>query len=450
MCKFEYSGFQNKPLKLSSHQELLLKAKIKRFNSFWALGSSRTPCYLRSQVLDAQDNPVPGIRLVFTTHSSKKRMLPASRRSQPATGRRTSPLGYYVDGLTRDKGHSNGICLPVGCHDVGLLYASRLGNDLVLLDPEEPAQNMGMIRRFPVTRRYGRRRHTVTSNVLDTTSPYNATGLASHFAYFPTKDECTTTPPEFHTYIFRDYSDLNKKNVLSRIRYNFNNRVIQTFAMTGTDAKHNPPAGDELQKFCYVKVLIRFHSSTAYEPRSTNVLESLTFRNKTEGGSGMTVLGWRRVVVKQPTPMDFIGAVDHTEVVCIEYVCGASDSVDSDDLVVYLSLRRSRDSDGSAVDNLSERSNCNFTTYLPPPLRLARRASRLSARSFGQVTFNRGGYVYVSGRAREDARQEQSQFKLTHHEMFRHVFEGRTREISKRKCESTTKHQFISAYFECW
>uniref|UniRef100_H2XQY2 Uncharacterized protein n=3 Tax=Ciona intestinalis TaxID=7719 RepID=H2XQY2_CIOIN len=166
-----------------SRKVFVVTAKIHRFKTAWSLGFGRNPCYIRARVLDSQNESVPAVRIAFrsSNEDGKAAMMMTHKRD---SGRGRTRFPWYVEDMTSSRDYPNGVCLPVGCTNTGVLFASRLGNDLVLLEPEVPPMEMGQVKQ--VHRHNGRTRSSSRrlSKVLKTATPTRNSSGVIHTAYF--------------------------------------------------------------------------------------------------------------------------------------------------------------------------------------------------------------------------------------------------------------------------
>lgn len=393
---------------------LIVTARIKRFNAAIALGTDHSPCYLRVQVLDSQNEIIPEVRVAFKA-CTKSVFEMISLRHTNSTDYQTS-FKSYVDGLTSYNTPMNGLCLPTGCRDAGILSAYRPGQDLLLLKPDVPPKNMGEVIDHEVSpnNRY------IGSSVSTRLPPTNSSQLSS--VYFQTKQECYETRPGILTYVFRDRKVMTQdSSKLGRYSISHQNEVIRTFGSPR-------PSRIEVE-FCHFKIKLRFLPSffenNSSVTRRPHVIEAVTFSNGSSGLLGgsqhLTMLGWRHVAIedldiKEPRLVE--------RIICIDYRCADSRVFIDSKPFVYITIRYT---DSWSVER-EDRPNCRF---MPNASHSSNEINNFANSKFG-------GYIYfseVASHIREDANIGRS-------------YNGRSLLESKRVCSSSNDSDY-SAYFVC-
>ncbi|CAK8692132.1 unnamed protein product [Clavelina lepadiformis] len=421
---------------------LITTAKLFRLNTPWALGIADPPCYLRARVLDANNKTVPNVKIAFSARTADESIATLGSSFDNSKNRiEKITFSSYVEDITTSRTNTNGICLPVGCHDTGMLQASRVGNELVMLEPEAPASNMGHVKEYRSIG-YNSSKIASISRVLDTSSHMDS-NLTKHQAYFHNQEDCRNTRPSYQTYIFRGEGNAQDGSVLSRS--NYRNRVIFTFGMASPQATKWAERGSNYPRYCHVKVQVLINPTFTY--RSTwnihqSVIEAVTYRNKTAGPNGVTMLGWRHVMLKPYSTGNNI----ENQYACVEYLCGGSRLAQAENLFLYLTIRHTTNSSSlNDIDTL-DGPRCNFTTTPP-------RTSNDYASMFNAVNpsnevdhFNRGGYVHTSNNLSRRSRRRKN--KVSRRRPFKE-FPGRTLAESKQNCESSSVNEKPSAYFQC-
>nr|XP_002123662.2 uncharacterized protein LOC100178078 [Ciona intestinalis] len=417
-----------------SRKVFVVTAKIHRFKTAWSLGFGRNPCYIRARVLDSQNESVPAVRIAFrsSNEDGKAAMMMTHKRD---SGRGRTRFPWYVEDMTSSRDYPNGVCLPVGCTNTGVLFASRLGNDLVLLEPEVPPMEMGQVKQ--VHRHNGRTRSSSRrlSKVLKTATPTRNSSGVIHTAYFRRKEECRETRPELQTYVFRDRSEPRDGSVLSRSRFNYRNKVIQTFVVSSErDGVRGSRSSTPMKRFCHIKVNVTSRPNIGRRisaPSSQSVIEAVTLRNRTNVAHNQTtILGWRHAMLRPFNPHR-----TEEQSVCVEYLCDNGRVSPSDVTVVHLTIRHALNNDvGNDVLSLMTQPRCNFSP----------RGSTVRGSFRTQSPPNAGGYVNV--RTRASSRSRVASFRR-HRREFGIEFEGRTIAESHRKCMSSKK--YVAAFFDC-
>ena len=408
--------------------------KIRRLNTAWSLGVGENPCYLRAKVVDPFNNSIPGVRISFSTahvgnasphvamsgQRSELNYRDVTRSSRRHKRGSTSMFSSYVEELTGTRSFPNGVCLPVGCHDSGMLQASRLGNELVLLEPDTPSSNMGKIEEMHGMVENSSAFQNITIK-LDTSLLYNTTNLTSHYAYFRSEDDCRTTSPLLQTYVFRDNHEISDGSALSRYSTNFQNNVILTFGMPSLHHSNPKP----VLKYCHMKARVRFARTFSYQ--HSLHLEVVTYNNRTtNSGSTMVLLGWRSVPLKPPVV--FTDGFS-TQLVCVEFLCGEVQLTDREQLELRVTIRKKH---GASYNSLS----CFFSSN----------HEHLFNRTTESVTpRDTGGYVFV----RKMFNVRTRSYRTTSHREISNEYSAATLAESNQKCRNSSPNDNVSAFFDC-
>ena len=400
-----------------------------RLNTAWSLGIAESPCYLRAKVIDSLNNPVPGVKIAFTTAHLNSGVAQHASGTKRDTRSQKPLFTSKVEALTGSRNYPIGVCLPVGCHDTGMLQASRLGNELVLLEPNAPASNMGSVKDMIVMTQNLRVYESVSnlSSTIDASLVHNCTNLTSHYAYFRTKDECRDTSPSLQTYVFHDNADAHDGSVLSRYRYNFRNNVILTFGIPNQRPNRPRP----ILKYCHVKVRVQYFLTFQYN--GPIQIEVTTMRNRSS--SSLLVLGWRSITLNPPSTHR--QAVD-THHVCVEYVCGEIQLTDREQLVLRVTMREKNLP--NATQTLEE-SGCRFI-----PLYYQSRTSNIITDHDPPDELSRSGYVYVQKMFNVSPRSYRT---ISHQREISNEFSATSLAGSKEKCLNSSPGDDVSAYFKC-
>ena len=355
----------------------------------------------------------------------------SSKRSK----RNNKPLfSSKVEALTGSRSYPNGACLPVGCHNTGMLQASRLGNELVLLEPNVPDSSMGRVKEMNLMTESLNVFENVSNissrmDSLDISRVHNSTNMTSHYAYFRTRDECRDTSPSLQTYVFRDNAEIHDGRVLSRYRYHFRNNVILTFGMPN----QRPSTPKPVLKYCHVKVQVQYYPSFIYtEPIQ---LEVTTLRNRSARNS-LLVLGWRTNTLKAPSSVSLRGVA--TEHACIEYLCGETHLTDKEQLILRVTIR---DKIPRNATQTQETSGCRFLPYDYYTIRTNNHINEPEPPDES----NRSGYIYVQKMFNIRLRS----FRTPTQREITNEFSAASLAESKEKCENSLPNDNISAYFEC-
>ena len=394
---------------------------MKRLNTWWSLGVGEKPCYLRAKVINSVNESIPGVKISFT----KAQIDPAPESNHGSNRKKRNHMPLFssrVEALTGSRSYPNGACLPVGCHDTGMLQASRLGNELVLLEPNTPASNMGRVKEMRAMTEQPRV-YENTSTKLDTSLVYNSTNISSHYAYFRTRDECRDTSPTLQTYLFRDNSDHQDGSVLSRYQSNHLNNVILTFGMPSQ--RHGAP--EPVLKYCHVKVRVQYYPT--FNHSDPIQIEVVTFKNRTtDPKNSLLFLGWRTITLQPRVASDEIV----TQETCVEYLCGEIFLTDKEQLVLRVTLR-----DKTNNSETSQLPRCKFSSTR---FDYSRTNNLIDDADEHYV---RGGHVYVRKmfnihpRSYRTAREISDEFSAT------------TLAESKEKCVKSLSNDNVSAYFRC-
>ncbi|MEL6741783.1 MAG: hypothetical protein AAFP26_14100, partial [Planctomycetota bacterium] len=316
---------------------LIVTARISRFNVGAALGTHHQPCYLRVQVTDGAGRAVPQVEVTYKARATVPTTVTlASSGANATSSQRREGFKSYLARLTTAHTSINGLCIPTGCRDEGLLSAYRPGQSLLLLEPEVPPPGMGVVVE-----------HRISSiNRHQPTTRLNVTSLAStssHTSYFGSKRACDETRAGLMTYVFRDPgpaaaaaqdgSQLGRYSV-SR-GSGAGNRVIRTFGAS------RPPR--LTVRFCHFKIGIRFAPGFFASANRTRAIEAVTFANGSSAsarvGSGerLTMLGWRTIAVEPGDDGDDDGATERS--MCVDYRCGDSRVHLESNPFVYITTR---------------------------------------------------------------------------------------------------------------
>ena len=366
---------------------LIVTAKITRFNVGIALASNKTPCYLRVKVLDYRNEVIPKVMVTYKTGVANS----------------TSLAGFQsrTDHVTTSHTPINGMCIPTGCHENGVISAYHPGEGLRLLKPEIPPEGMGQVVEEQIS----------TFNLK---SSENSSALVS--SYFQTKQECDETRAGLMTYTFRDVignqvNTLPQMGELASWTINVQNHVIRTFASAS-------PSTAEFVKFCHFKLKLKlkptfFRRNNVTQPAT--VLESVTFMgNETlegdQSSQQMSILGWRHITIDSPRRDDVItsdGSV--IRLLCVDYKCSDSRVYAQKRPSVYVKVVHLTDSQFSRTE-----PDCEFTPSDP------------SIRHEETPNRKNGGYI---------------KFKSA-------LFDGRSLLESKRACAASGNKNF-SATFVC-
>ena len=410
-------------------QILLAKGKIKRLNTAWSLAIGKSPCYVRARVTKPRNGSVSGVKVSFTTAyvGPTQHRFTVMRRHR----RNKKPmLSSRVEGLTGSEGHPNGVCLPVGCHDTGILQATRLGNDLVLLEPDAPTSHMGRVKEMKVMVGIEGEAFQNISAPIDVGHVYNTTNMTSRYAYFRSREECRVTSPSLQTYVFRDNTETHDGRLLSSYGENFQNNVILTQGMPNQQLS-DPKL---VLKYCHVKILVRLHPHFQY--RGPLQVEVVTYRNKTtRARSTMTFLGWRTVSVKPRARVE--GSIE-ARYVCVEYLCGETHLTDREQIVLRATIRQNN------VNTTSQSSVIPHCVFSPARPENALLNNRIAPNMF-ENNPERDGYLYVHKMFNVRTRS----YRTASRREIRNEYSATTLAESKEKCVKSSTTENVSAYFDC-
>ena len=390
---------------------IIVSASIRHFNTALALGSSQRPCYLRARVLDHQNATVYGVKIALEAEKQiSKDDIPALKASPGGGHHRSSTMqdnfftvNSYVEEVSSPNSPPAGICLPIGCNEMGILYATPVGQDLNFLEPEIPSPTMGEVRNVSPNHGIKVPSSISTSNAVSTRSSEGGGVFGENLSpHFFSKNECLNSQPEMQTYVFRDTSNLKDGRELSRISSSYNNRVVQIFR---TSPAQNSPS----DTFCHLKVHLQLLPGFFSRNKSV-VVEAVTLQNVSAGQGHPLMLGWRQEPVTERT----------NRTLCIEYLCNFKETPK-----VYVTIRYTDPSYDEPRCQFSPRDTSIFSNF---------------TESFSSPA--RGGVIYFPEEPIPKPQQQQ-QRALN----YGHSSKWRTLSGSKRLCE---KSSYISAYFHCW
>ena len=298
-----------------------------------ALATSKTPCYLRVKVLNYRNEIIPKVMVTYKTGVANS----------------TSLAGFqsHTDHVTTSHTPINGMCIPTGCHENGVISAYHPGEDLRLLKPEVPPEGMGQV-------------------VEERISTFNlkSSGNSSVSSYFRTKQECDETRAGLMTYTFRDVisDQLQAMPLMGEMgswTVNVQNHVIRTFASTS-------PSTADFVKFCHFKLKLKlkptfFRRSNVTQPLAA--LESVTFTDNDtlegdQSNQQMSILGWRHITIDSPRRDDVItGDGSVIRLLCVDYKCSDSRAYERKRPSVFVKVIHLQDS--------RDEPDCEFTPSSP-------------------------------------------------------------------------------------